>query len=44
MLLQNQNLQISFARSLEENVTLSFILEEAKETIFDFPQETVKVL
>ena len=38
--------QINFTGNLDRagNTTVSFILEEAKETILDFPQGTVKVL
>ena len=38
--------QISFAANLdrERNTTIFFIIEEAKETILDFLQGTVKVL
>ena len=38
--------QISFTANLERagNTRLYFILEEAKESIFDFSQGTVKVL
>ena len=38
--------QINFTANLDraENTRIYFILEEAKETVFDFSQETVKVL
>ena len=38
--------QITFTANLERqgNTTMFFVTEEAKETILDFPQETVKVL
>ena len=38
--------QISFTASLDRtrNVRLYFILEESKETVFEFSQGTVKVL
>ena len=38
--------QITFTANLERqgNTTMFFVIEEAKETILDFPQETVKVL
>ena len=38
--------QINFTASLdrEGNTTMFFITEEAKETVFDFSQGTVKVL
>ena len=38
--------QINFTANLDRagNTRIYFILEEAKETIFDFPQGTVKVL
>ena len=38
--------QITFTANLERegNTTMFFIIEEAKETILDFPQETVEVL
>ena len=38
--------QISFTGNLDrpENTTMVFIIEEAKETILDFSQVTVKVL
>ena len=38
--------QINFTGNLDRagNTTVSFILEEAKETILDFSQGTVKVL
>ena len=38
--------QINFTVNLErqENTTMFFIIEEAKETILDFSQGTVKVL
>ena len=36
--------QINFAANLEGNTTMFFIIEEAKETVLDFSQGTVKVL
>ena len=38
--------QINFTANLDRagNTTMFFIIEEAKETIFEFSQETVKVL
>ena len=38
--------QISFTANLDRagNTTMFFIIEEAKETVLDFSQETVKVL
>ena len=38
--------QINFTANLdrEENTRIYFILEGAKETIFEFPQGTIKVL
>ena len=36
--------QIHFTGNLEENATMFFIIEEAKETILDFSQVTVRVL
>ena len=38
--------QITFTANLERegNTTMFFIIEEGKETILDFPQETVEVL
>ena len=38
--------QINFTANLdrEENTTMFFIIEEAKETVLDFSQGTVKVL
>ena len=35
--------QINFTGILENNETIFFIIEEAKETILDFAQETVRV-
>ena len=37
--------QISFTGNLDqpEGATMFFIIEEAKETVLDFPQETVKL-
>ena len=35
--------QINFAANLEGNTTMFFIIEEAKETVLDFSQGTVKV-
>ena len=38
--------QINFTANLDraENTTMFFIIEEAKETVFEFSQGTVKVL
>ena len=38
--------QINFTANLDRagNTTMFFIIEEAKETVLDFSQETVKVL
>ena len=36
--------QINFAGNLEQQVTMFVIIEEAKETILEFSQGTVKVL
>ena len=38
--------QINFTANLDRagNTTMFFIIEEAKETVFEFPQGTVKVL
>ena len=38
--------QINFTANLDRagNTRLYFILEEPKETVFEFPEETVKVL
>ena len=38
--------QINFTANLDRagNTTMLFIIEEAKETVLDFSQETVKVL
>ena len=38
--------QINFTANLERegNTTMFFIIEEAKETVLDFSQETLKVL
>ena len=35
--------QINFTGNLEQQVTIFFIIEEAKETVLDFSQRTVKV-
>ena len=35
--------QINFSGNLEEQSTIFFIIEEAKETVLDFLQGTVKV-
>ena len=35
--------QINFTGNLEEESTKFFIIEEAKQTVFDFSQGTVKV-
>ena len=41
-----EQLQINFTANLyrAENTTMFFIVEEAKETVLDFSQGTVKVL
>ena len=46
MLIQKAIKQIKFTENIDqdENTTIFFIIEEAKETISDFPQGTVKVL
>ena len=46
MLILKQIQQINFPEKLDRagNMTLFFILEEAKETVFEFLQGTVKVL
>ena len=36
--------QINFTGNLENNATMFFIIEEAKETVLDFSKGTVKVL
>ena len=36
--------QINFTGNLENNATIFFIIEEAKETVLDFSKGTVKVL
>ena len=36
--------QINFTGNLEEPSTIFFIIEEAKETVLDFSQGTVKIL
>ena len=36
--------QINLASNLENNAIIFFNIEEAKETIFDFSQRTVRVL
>ena len=36
--------QINFTRNLEEESTIFFIIEEAKETVLDFSHGTVKVV
>ena len=36
--------QTNFTRDLENNFSIFFIIEEAKESILDFSQETVKVI
>ena len=38
--------QINFTANLDRagNTTIFFIIEEAKETVFEFPQDTIKVL
>ena len=36
--------QINFTGNLEQQATIFFVTEEAKESILDFPQGTVKVL
>ena len=35
--------QINFTGNLENQSTIFFIIEKAKETVLDFSQETVKV-
>ena len=35
--------QINFTTNSEENTTMFFIIEEAKQTVFEFSQGTVKV-
>ena len=35
--------QINFTRNLEKQATIFFLIEEAKETVLHFSQETVKV-
>ena len=35
--------QISFTQNIENDAVIFFIIEEAKETVLDFPQGTVKV-
>ena len=36
--------QTNFTRDLKNNFSIFFIIEEAKESILDFSQETVKVI
>ena len=36
--------QINFTGNIEQQATIFFIIEEAKETVLDFSQGTVKVL
>ena len=36
--------QINFTANLKRNTTMFFIIEEAKETVFDISQGTVKVI
>ena len=36
--------QINFTGNIKNNVTIFLFIEEVKEMIFDFSQETVKVL
>ena len=36
--------QINFTANLDRDPTMFFIIEQAKETVFEFSQETVKVL
>ena len=36
--------QINFTENLEQQATIFFIIEEAKETALDFSQGTVKIL
>ena len=36
--------QINFTANLKGNITMFFIIEEAKETVFDISQGTVKVI
>ena len=35
--------QIKFTGNLEEQTTIFFVIEEAKETVLDFLQGTVKI-
>ena len=35
--------QIKFTGNLEEQTTIFFVIEEAKETVLDFSQGTVKI-
>ena len=35
--------KINFTKNLEQQATICFLIEEAKETVLDFSQETVKV-
>ena len=35
--------QIKFTGNLEEQATIFFVIEEAKETVLDFSQGTVKI-
>ena len=44
ILLQQINFTGNLAREGNANTTIFFIIEEAKETILDFSQGTVKVL
>ena len=46
MLIQKEIQQINFTGNLERDngAMMFFIIEEAKETVLDFPQATVKVL
>ena len=36
--------QINFTANLDDGATMLFIIEEARETVLDFSQGTVKVL
>ena len=35
--------KINFTGNLKQQATIFFIIEEAKETVLDFPQGTIKV-
>ena len=43
MLIQKQYQQIIFTGNLEQQATKFFIIEEARKTVLDFSQGTVKV-